>query len=55
MALSFFKIQRTIYYLLFLLYFPFSINAQISYEMNGNIIVLNTASIITQIKATKKK
>ena len=54
MALSFFKIQRTIYYLLFLLYFPFSINAQISYEMNGNIIVLNTASIITQIKATKK-
>ena len=54
MDLSFFKIQRTIYYLLFLLYFPFSINAQISYEMNGNIIVLNTASIITQIKATKK-
>ena len=54
MDLSFFKIQRTIYYLLFLLYFPFSINAQISYEMNGNIIVLDTASIITQIKATKK-
>ena len=54
MALSFFKIQRTIYYLLFLLYFPFSINSQITYEMNGNIIVLNTASIITQIKATKK-
>ena len=54
MALSFFKIQRTIYYLLFLLYFPFSINSQITYEMNGNIIVLNSASIITQIKATKK-
>ncbi len=54
MALSFFKIQRTIYYLLFLLYFPFSINSQITYEMKGNIIVLNTASIITQIKATKK-
>ena len=53
MAFLFLKNQRTIHYLLFLLYFHFAINAQISYEINGKIIVLSTASIITKIEATK--
>ena len=54
MALSFFKIQRKIYILLFLLYFPVIINAQ-TFDMNvNNIIDLGSPTAVTKIEATKK-